>query len=122
MSDQDSIFAVIQSHPGCSRDDVRKHLIEAMSETELTNALTRLRRQGRIQNQGTRKNPIWYIQMPEAQESLESREDDLFGLGWKERVKHREEVARLLVLREGTPYKPTPGLYEMVPPDHRRGI
>jgi hypothetical protein len=69
VSDHDSIFSVIQSHPGCSRDDVRKHLTVPISERELTNALTRLRRQGRIQNQGTRKNPIWYINKVKKPES-----------------------------------------------------
>lgn len=127
MSDHDSIFSVIQSHPGCSRDDVRKHLTAPISERELTNALTRLRRHGRIQNQGTRKNPIWHAKPLE--EHWQRRQEAAPPLvakegippspseeTWEERWARREEAARLLVEREGIPCEPfDPSLYELPP-------
>src|SRR3954451_16958072 len=57
----DSIFTIIEAHPGISRHAI---VIEFgnpnMTELDLTNCLTTLRRRGWIENHGTWKNPEWH--------------------------------------------------------------
>lgn len=55
------VLIIIGLTPGCSRDDIRKALTRPISEKELTNVLTALRRQGVTENKGTKKRPKWYL-------------------------------------------------------------
>jgi len=62
----DPIFAIIKSHPGISRSKILSELDKGninprISNQVLTNTLTTLRRRGLIKNQGTKKNPQWYV-------------------------------------------------------------
>lgn len=74
------IVDIIKKNPGISRSEL---LIEMenphISDQELTNCLTTLRRRGWTENQGTRKNPKWYAQEVTPQNPSPRDElDDIF--------------------------------------------
>lgn len=57
----ESIFAIIENHPGISRREIIiKFDNPHMTIQELTNCLTILRRRGWIENRGTKKYPKWH--------------------------------------------------------------
>ena len=58
---RETILALIEKNPGINRQQIFIHLGKPdIPSNELTNGLTALRRQGKIENRGTRKNPSWY--------------------------------------------------------------
>lgn len=61
MTYREAILTIIKENPGLSRQEIFVKLDDPdISRQELTNCLTTLRRQGRTENRGTRKNPHWY--------------------------------------------------------------
>lgn len=58
----EAIFAIIESTPGISREEIRMKLGSnpQIAEQVFTNTLSVLRRRGWIENRGTRKRPKWY--------------------------------------------------------------
>lgn len=61
----DPVFEVIEKHPGASRTLILSELLASdrwcITSNELTNCLTTLRRNGLIENRGTKKFPRWHI-------------------------------------------------------------
>lgn len=75
-----SVFVIINSNPGTTRDEIRDKLIRDIPENELTNVLTSLRRRGWIHNFGTRKRPSWHVKLetPETLVFPEVTPEDLY--------------------------------------------
>lgn len=57
---RETVLAVIKKNPGIARQEIFDALWPDVLQSELTNYLTALRRQGKIENRGTRKYPNWY--------------------------------------------------------------
>lgn len=57
------VLAQIKLNPGITRAEILDNLNMGFdpSDKELTNAITSLRRNGFIENHGTRKNPRWFV-------------------------------------------------------------
>lgn len=66
----ETVLTLVREHPGINRQELVVKLgAPDVATRELTNCLTTLRRQGRIENQGTRKYPKWYAIEQSAPES-----------------------------------------------------
>ena len=72
----EAIFTLIKDNPGISRQEIFDKLWPNVLQIELTNYLTALRRQGRIENRGIRKYPNWYcIELDELKVESKSKDD-----------------------------------------------
>jgi hypothetical protein len=55
------IFNLIKVVPGISGGDIRRKFGEVITDTEIVNSLTRIRRSGSIENRGGKKFSRWYL-------------------------------------------------------------
>lgn len=57
---REAILALIKENPGISRQEIFEKFWPNVLQIELTNYLAALRRQGKIENRGTKKYSQWH--------------------------------------------------------------
>lgn len=77
---RETILGLIEKEPGINRQEIFDKLWPDILQNELTNGLTALRRQGKIENRGTRKYPSWYLTEQSESVSEPKSNDDLMEI------------------------------------------